>query len=160
MSGADGAARARDRTGRPLNRRPRDAAGRPLPLDAEGVERVDEDVVLPPAEALAEAQRLLDAGYPFHAHEVLEGAWKASPDDERSLWKGLAQLAVGLTHAQRGNVRGAVALLRRGAANVAADGAGAAARHGLDATRIADWGGRRAGAIELGGPEAGEALVL
>jgi hypothetical protein len=30
----------------------------------------------------------------------------------------LAQLAVGLTHLQRGNTRGAVALLRRGAAHV------------------------------------------
>ena len=34
---------------------------------------------------------------------------------ERDLWQGLAQVAVGLTHAQRGNSRGAVALLRRGA---------------------------------------------
>ena len=86
------------------------------------MERVDEDVVLPPAESLAEAQRLLDGGFPFHAHEVLEGAWKSGPDDERPFWQGLAQLAVGLTHAQRGNRRGAVSLLRRGADNVA-DGA-------------------------------------
>ena len=53
-----------------------------------------------------EAQRLLDAGLPFHAHEVLEAAWKAAPPDERELWRGLAQLAVGLTHLQRGNGRG------------------------------------------------------
>jgi len=74
--------------------------------------------VLPPAAALALAQQLLDAGRPFHAHEVLEDAWKAAPDAERALWKGLAQLAVGVTHARRGNARGAAALLRRGAAAV------------------------------------------
>jgi hypothetical protein len=65
-----------------------------------------------------EAQRLLDADLPFHAHEVLEAAWKAAPPGERELWRGLAQVAVGLTHLQRGNGRGAVALLRRGAATV------------------------------------------
>jgi predicted metal-dependent hydrolase len=72
-----------------------------------------------PTEALAEGARLLDAGLPFHAHEVLEDAWRAAPDDERELWQGLAQLAVGCTHAARGNPVGAHALLRRGAARVA-----------------------------------------
>ena len=71
------------------------------------------DLVLSPDEAVTEAQRLLDAGLPFPAHEVLEAAWKAAPDRERELWRGLAQLAVGLTHAQRGNARGAAALLER-----------------------------------------------
>jgi hypothetical protein len=84
------------------------------------VQRVDEDVVLPPEESLAEAQRLIDGDFPFHAHEVLEARWKASDADERSLWQGLAQLAVGLTHAQRGNAVGAPSLLRRGAERLAA----------------------------------------
>lgn len=70
--------------------------------------------MLPPAAALAEADRLLAADAPFAAHEVLEAAWKAAPQAERRLWQGLAQLAVGLTHAQRGNAVGAVQLLRRG----------------------------------------------
>ena len=52
---------------------------------------------------------------PFHAHEVLEDAWKAAAEPDRPLWRGLAQLAVGLTHAARGNTVGAAALLRRGA---------------------------------------------
>jgi predicted metal-dependent hydrolase len=69
--------------------------------------------VLSPDEAVTEAQRLLDAGLPFPAHDVLEAAWKSAPDGERELWRGLAQLAVGLTHAQRGNARGAAALLER-----------------------------------------------
>jgi predicted metal-dependent hydrolase len=79
---------------------------------------VPEDLVLPPLESLAEAQRLLDAGRPFHAHEVLEGTWKAAPAEERDLWQGLAQLAVGVTHRARGNAVGAATLLRRGAARI------------------------------------------
>ncbi|MDN5931723.1 MAG: DUF309 domain-containing protein, partial [Pseudonocardia sp.] len=75
--------RDRDDDGRARNARPRDAAGRPLPHGAAGVERVPEDLVLTPAEAVAEAQRLLDVGNPFGAHEVLEGAWKAALEAER-----------------------------------------------------------------------------
>lgn len=107
--------RDRDDAGRARNARPRDAAGRPLPHGVDGVARVPENDELTADEAVTRAQTLLDAGQPFAAHEVLEGAWKAAPDGERELWRGLAQVAVGLTHAQRGNSRGAVALLRRGA---------------------------------------------
>ncbi|GAA2619515.1 DUF309 domain-containing protein [Actinomadura fulvescens] len=74
-----------------------------------------DDLELPPREALDEAQRLLDADRPFHAHEVLEAVWKAAPDPERELWRGLAQVAVGITHLRRGNPRGAKALLARAA---------------------------------------------
>jgi hypothetical protein len=72
-----------------------------------------------PEQTLDEAQGYLDAGMPFHAHEILEDAWKSAPAAERSLWKGLAQLAVGLTHAARGNAVGAASLLRRGASGIA-----------------------------------------
>lgn len=105
--------RDRDPQGRARNARPRDGLGRPLPHGAAGVARIDETVVLPPAESLAVAQRLLDDDRPFHAHEVLEAAWKSGPAAERDLWKGLAQLAVGLTHVRRGNAPGAISLLRR-----------------------------------------------
>jgi hypothetical protein len=111
--------RDRDSRGRALNARPRDGLGRPLPHGSAGVERVPEGLVLPPLESLVEAQRLLDLGRPFHAHEVLEGTWKAAPHHERDLWQGLAQLAVGLTHLARGNRTGAATLLRRGAARIA-----------------------------------------
>jgi uncharacterized protein len=107
--------RDRDEAGRARNARPRDAYGRPLPRGATGEGRVPDDYTAEPAEALAEAQRLLDADRPFHAHEVLEAAWKAAPEQERALWQGLAQLAVGFTHVRRGNARGAPALLRRAA---------------------------------------------
>lgn len=112
--------RERDERGRARNARPRDALGRPLPRGADaGVERIPDNLVLPPVESLVEAQRLLDAGRPFHAHEILEGTWKAAPPGERDLWKGLAQLAVGLTHCARGNPTGAATLLRRGARAIA-----------------------------------------
>jgi len=107
--------RDRDQAGRARNSRPRDGLGRPLPRDAPGVERVPDDFILPPSESLDEAQRLIDAGRPFHAHEVLEASWKAAPEQERDLWQGLAQIAVGLTHRERGNAIGAATLLRRGA---------------------------------------------
>ncbi|MBB3086725.1 DUF309 domain-containing protein [Geodermatophilus sabuli] len=129
--------RDRDPQGRARNARPRDALGRPLPYDAAGVERAPEGVVRPPAESLAEAQRLLDAGRPFHAHEVLEDAWKSAPGDERRLWRGLAQLAVGLTHAARGNARGAATLLERGAGNVEAYAADPP--HGVDVEGLVAW---------------------
>lgn len=107
--------RDRDPAGRARNNRPRDGLGRPLPRGTGGVERVPDDLLLPPLAALDEAQRLLDTGRPFHAHEVLEASWKAAPAAERDLWQGLAQIAVGLTHRERGNATGAATLLRRGA---------------------------------------------
>jgi len=133
--GSGGPARDRDPAGRPRNARPRDGLGRPLPRGQAGADRVPEDLSLPPAEALALAQDLLDTDRPFHAHEVLEASWKQAPEPERELWRGLAQVAVGLTHAQRGNARGAVALLRRGAERVS--GYAAAPPHGIDAAGIA-----------------------
>ncbi|GII01580.1 DUF309 domain-containing protein [Planobispora takensis] len=114
--------RDRDPDGRARNRRPRDAFGRPLPRGAEGVERVPDDYAPGAAEALAEACRLLGQERPFHAHEVLEARWKTGPAGERELWQGLAQVCVGLTHLQRGNRRGASALLTRGADRIASYG--------------------------------------
>ena len=123
--------RDRDPAGRPRNARPRDGLGRPLarvddpgavdPGAADpgsGADRIPDDLVITGAEAAALADRLLRDGRPFHAHEVLEAAWKYGPASERDLWQGLAQIAVGLTHARRGNARGAVTLLGRGAQRV------------------------------------------
>jgi hypothetical protein len=132
--------RDRDDAGRPRNSRPRDDLGRPLGADApRAVPRADGPVASPaaaspagspatspvvspaaslaasPAEAASAGGTLLLEGRPFHAHEVFEDAWKVASGPERDLWRGLAQVAVGLTHARRGNPRGAVSLLRRGA---------------------------------------------
>ena len=115
----DPVTRDRDERGRPRNARARDASGRPLPRGVPGRSPSPEAPALPPAEALAEAQRLIEDGEPFAAHEVLEAVWKQAPATQRELWRGLAQIAVGLTHAQRGNATGAIRLLRRGADRVA-----------------------------------------
>ena len=145
MGAARPADRDRDREGRARNARPRDALGRPLPYGAPGEERAPEGVVRTPAQTLAEAQRLLDAGRPFHAHEVLEDAWKTGPAEQRDLWRGLAQLAVGLTHAARGNRAGARTLLDRGATSLAA-AAAAAAELGVDDEGLLRWAGGLAAA--------------
>ncbi|WP_280227688.1 DUF309 domain-containing protein [Nocardia farcinica] len=105
--------RPRDEAGRARNPRPRDRFGRPLPLGSPGVPRIPDDLELPPEQSLSYAQQLLDDGLAFNAHEVLEAAWKNGPFAEKMLWQGLAQYAVGITHIQRGNAKGARTLLTR-----------------------------------------------
>ncbi|MFF5920428.1 DUF309 domain-containing protein [Streptomyces flavochromogenes] len=149
--------RDRDEEGRARSARPRDGLGRPLPYGAEGVPRQPEGVVRAPEETLREAQRLLDAGMPFHAHEVFEDAWKSGPESERDLWQGLAQLAVGLTHAARGNTAGGARLLRRGADRI---GGGpetleAAAAYGIDAGGLVLWARELADRASGGGGTGG-----
>ncbi|WP_329460015.1 DUF309 domain-containing protein [Streptomyces sp. NBC_01497] len=139
--------RDRDAGGRARSARPRDGLGRPLPYGARGVERQPEGVVRAPEESITQAQRLLDAGMPFHAHEVFEDAWKSGPADERALWRGLAQLAVGLTHAARGNPKGGGRLLLRGAGVVEAS----APAHGLDRPGIVAWARGLAARVGAGG---------
>ena len=134
-----GPARDRDPSGRARNARPRDELGRPLPRSAVGpddVPRIPDDLVVSPAEAAELGGRLLAEGRPFHAHEVFEAAWKSTPAPDRELWRGLAQIAVGLTHARRGNADGAAALLRRGAGRVR-EHAGPAADVNVDASHVA-----------------------
>ncbi|MGB8651694.1 MAG: DUF309 domain-containing protein [Mycobacteriales bacterium] len=116
--------------------RTRDALGRPVPEGSPlAVPGVPEEA-LPPEQALDLAQQLLEGGRAFFAHEVLEARWKACPDDERDYWQGLAQLCVGITHLQRGNVEGAVTLLRRGASHLTG--------------RLAEWGTAQAARLEGG----------
>ncbi|MEU3525853.1 DUF309 domain-containing protein [Streptomyces sp. NPDC038707] len=148
-SGASGA-RDRDTAGRARNARPRDGLGRPLPYGAEGVPRQPEGVLRAPRETVGEAQTLLAAGRPFHAHEVFEDAWKSGPGEERPLWRGLAQLAVGLTHAARGNSVGGARLLRRGAGAVEAWAAerGEDRPYGLDLPGLSRWARELAGRVE------------
>lgn len=129
--------RTRDEAGRPRNTRPRDALGRPLPPGSAGVDRIPDDLALLPAESLVYAQDLLDRGLAFNAHEVLEAAWKNRPEGERPLWQGLAQLAVGITHIQRGNREGASALLRRGASRL--QEVAAPAPHAVDVDGLIGW---------------------
>lgn len=98
--------------------RARDALGRPVPESSPDAVAPVHSEGLSPEQALTHAQDLLDEGRAFFAHEVLEAAWKACPEDDREYWQSLAQLCVGITHLQRGNVEGAVTLLRRGAGHL------------------------------------------
>lgn len=100
-----------------MTARPRDRFGRPLGRDATAPVEPDPEA-LPAEETLRVAAVLLAEGRAFRAHEVFEAIWKATDGEERGLWRALAQLAVGITHAQRGNARGSAALLRRGADNL------------------------------------------
>ena len=130
--------RDRDDAGRPRQARPRDELGRPLPYGATGVEPVPEDP-LPPVETVRFATELLEQGRPFSAHEVFEARWKDSPEGERDLWQGLAQLCVGLTHALRGNETGAGRLLERGHSRLERYGASGGPTYGLDLTELRSW---------------------
>jgi predicted metal-dependent hydrolase len=122
--------RDRDEFGNARSSRPRDDLGRPLPHGSKGVARIPDDLELSPADSLTYAQELLNRGLAFNAHEVLEAAWKNAPDDERDMWQGLAQLAVGITHVQRGNAAGATGVLARAADHL--DDVSRPARHGID----------------------------
>jgi hypothetical protein len=177
----DQAGRDRDAAGRPRNARPRDGLGRPLSRASDddgtspgggggagsgggpggsaasgaGVEaRIPDDLVLDGPEAAALADQLLGWGRPFHAHEVLEASWKTGPATERDLWQGLAQIAVGLTHAHRGNARGAVTLLRRGTQRVRSfqdQEPDPGQPYGMDLAGFAAAAGALADRIETGG---------
>jgi uncharacterized protein len=140
MTGTD---RDRDERGRPHNARPRDALGRPLAPGTDGVPGIPDDLDLGPDDTLVEAQRLLDEGLPFQAHEVLEAAWKSAPAGERDLWQGLAQVAVGLTHALRGNPAGARALLARAVERISPYRE--APPHGIDVAGLLDWAAHASG---------------
>jgi hypothetical protein len=145
-SPASGSARDRGPDGRARNARPRDALGRPLPYGSEEVPRQAEGIRRTPRETIDEAQHLLDAGRPFHAHEVFEDAWKFTSTPERELWKGLAQLAVGITHLARGNLPGARTLVRRGTAAIQPflrEGP-----FGLDIAGLVDWGAEFVAALD------------
>lgn len=96
--------------------RPRDRAGRPLPWTAPLSDRapdVPDISALSDAEVLAAAWSALDAGLPFHAHEVCEQRWRACAVENRDVWRALAQWGAAETHAARGNAEGARRLAAR-----------------------------------------------
>jgi hypothetical protein len=101
-----------------VTERPRDRLGRPLAWDAVGFPGVEQRQRITSREAVDEATAYLNQCLPFHAHEVLEMRWRCCPDDERMLWRGLAQAAAGATHAARGNPVGASRLIARGQVSI------------------------------------------
>ena len=50
----------------------------------------------------------------WHAHEAWETLWRAAPDEDRDFYQGLIQVAAGLLHLKRRNLRGARNKLREG----------------------------------------------
>ena len=54
----------------------------------------------------------------WHAHEAWETVWRAAPEDERDFYQGLIQVAAGLLHLQRRNMRGARNKLSEGIARL------------------------------------------
>jgi uncharacterized protein len=144
LSPAGAGDRDRDAEGRAQNARPRDALGRPLPRGSVGVPRIPEDAEFTPEQALALGADLLAAGNAFHAHEVFEAVWKHGAAETNWLWRGLAQLSVGITHVQRGNMAGAAALLRRGADTLDRPDA----PHDVDVDALGTWARDLASALD------------
>ena len=70
--------------------------GRTAPLDPE-----EQDELLHRGVALFNGVRY------WHAHEAWETLWRAADEEERDFYQGLIQVAAGLLHLQRRNVRGA-----------------------------------------------------
>ncbi|PLY01731.1 MAG: DUF309 domain-containing protein [Desulfuromonas sp.] len=68
----------------------------------------------PPSATLLAAVRQFNEGAYFLCHETLEELWNVQDDPLRDLYKGVLQIAVGLLHLEKGNIRGARALLQRG----------------------------------------------
>jgi predicted metal-dependent hydrolase len=90
-------------------------------------------------ETISAAHELLAEGRPFSAHEVYEARWKAGPATERELWQGLAQLCVGITHAERGNRIGALRLIERARRRLETYAATGRPVYGLDLGRVIGW---------------------
>lgn len=100
----------------PSAERPRDRAGRPLPWTAPDTDRAPDvpDISdLSDSEVLRAAWSALDAGLPFHAHEMCEQRWRTCAPEDRGVWRALAQWGAAETHAARGNVEGARRLAAR-----------------------------------------------
>jgi hypothetical protein len=113
-----------------------------LEYGAAGVTRQPEGEARTAEQTISTAQELLDAGRPFHAHEVFEDAWKSARgehpnNDVADLWKGLAQAAVAETHRLRGNPAGAQRLRERAGSLLAAYRADPP--YGLDLDGICAW---------------------
>jgi predicted metal-dependent hydrolase len=78
-----------------------------------------------PALDRAQAHRLFAEGVAlfngvryWHAHEAWETLWRAATDEERDFFQGLIQIAAGLLHLQRRNLRGARNKLGEGLARL------------------------------------------
>ena len=91
-----------------------DAAITPTPADSSPRGRTQP---LDPAEharLFGKAVALFNGVRYWHAHEAWEALWRAADDEDRDFYQGLIQVAAGLLHLQRRNMRGARNKLREG----------------------------------------------
>jgi hypothetical protein len=86
---------------------PQPPRGRTAPLESK-----EQDELLHRGVALFNGQRY------WHAHEAWETLWRAADEEDRDLYQGLIQVAAGLLHLQRRNVRGARNKLGEGLAKL------------------------------------------
>jgi predicted metal-dependent hydrolase len=77
--------------------------GRTPPLDPVEAERL-----------FRHGAALFNGARYWHAHEAWETLWRAAEDRERPFYQGLIQVAAGLVHLQRRNMRGAQIKLAEG----------------------------------------------
>ena len=76
---------------------------------------------------------LIRAGEYFAAHEELEDAWRAAPQEERDFFQGLVHVAVAWYQAGRGNRRGCERQLEKASRRLAAY---APAHRGVDVSAV------------------------
>ena len=100
------------KAGQQPRQRSRDRYGRPV-ADGSPATTPEMQSLSSIMEAFDRGIELFDRHRFFEAHECFEFIWRASPTDERAFWKGLTQYAAALCHCQRGNARGALALMAR-----------------------------------------------
>lgn len=81
--------------------------GRTAPLDPFEADRL-----------FREGVALFNGARYWHAHEAWETLWRAAEDRERDFYQGLIQVAAGLLHLQRRNLRGARNKLAEGVARL------------------------------------------
>ena len=84
-------------------RSPERGRGRTAPLDPSEADRL-----------FREGVALFNGTRYWHAHEAWETVWRAADDDDRDFYQGLIQVAAGLLHLQRRNLRGATRKLTEG----------------------------------------------
>jgi len=99
---------------------PRDRFGRPLPAGSrdELSHAAEPELVSSSAwDSVRRGIALFDERRFYEAHEFFEYAWNAveKKSKDREFLRGVTQVAVGCCHIQRGNRRGARALLARAA---------------------------------------------
>lgn len=67
-----------------------------------------------PSQLLLEGVALFNAGEFYRQHDVLEQLWMEDLRPVRDLYQGILQVGVAFHHAEQGNYRGSIKMLRRG----------------------------------------------